>query len=124
VRVRETGEEIPLPQQDLIAFGRLREQNGILANDVVLSLPDPYLAQQVSRWQFELRRRQDGFVLRAVSEQPNWVDGELVPKGNEVQIRPGTVVQVAKVLTLDFLGEAPQLDVSGAGDTTLFPIIR
>jgi len=124
VRVRETGDEIPLPQQDLIAFGRLREQNGILANDVVLSLPDPYLAQQVSRWQFELRRRMDGFVLRAVSDQPNWVDGELVPKGAEVPIRPGSVVQVAKVITLDFLGETPKIDLSGAGDTTLFPIVR
>lgn len=124
LRIRETGEEIPLPQQDLIAFGRLREQNGILANDVVLSLPDPYQAQQVSRWQFELRRRMDGFVLRAVSEQPNWVDGELVPKGAEVPIRPGSVVQVAKVLTLDFLGEVTNVDASGAGDTTLFPIVR
>ena len=124
VRIRETGEEIPLPQQDLIAFGRLREQNGILANDVVLSLPDPYLAQQVSRWQFELRRRSDGFVMRAVSDQPNWVDGELVPKGAEVAIKPGSVVQVAKVMTLDFLGEVPKVDTSGAGDTTLFPIVR
>ena len=124
VRIRETGEEIPLPQQDLIAFGRLREQNGILANDVVLALPDPYLSQQVSRWQFELRRRPEGFVLRAVSDQPNWVDGELVPKGAEVQVRPGSVVQVAKVMTLDFLGEPKHLDQSGASDTTLFPVSR
>ncbi|MBS2028011.1 MAG: adenylate/guanylate cyclase domain-containing protein [Deltaproteobacteria bacterium] len=125
VRIRETGDEIPLPLQDLIAFGRLREQNGILANDVVLTLPDPYLAQQVSRWQFELRRRTDGFVLRAVSEQPNWVDGELVPKGAEVAIRPGSVVQVAKVMTLDFLGDN-SLDSgkTGMGDATLFPIMR
>lgn len=124
VRIRETGEEIPLPQQDLIAFGRLREQNGILANDVVLSLPDPYLAQQVSRWQFELRRRADGFVLRAVSDQPNWVDGELVPKGAEVAIKPGSVVQVAKVMTLDFLADQNRVDLGGAGDTTLFPVLR
>lgn len=124
VRIRETGEEIPLPQQDLIAFGRLREQNGIMANDVVLSLPDPYEAQQVSRWQFELRRRSDGYVLRAVSDQPNWVDGELVTKGSEVAVRPGSVVQVAQVMTLDFLGDQVRLDLSGAADTTLFPVHR
>ena len=124
VRVRETGEEVRLPAQDLIAFGRLREQNGIPANDVVLMLPDPLQAQQVSRWQFELRRQTQGFVLRAISEQPNWVDGVLVAKGHEAPVRPGTVVQVAKVLTLEFLAD-PRRDSSGSSaDTTLFPVLR
>src|SRR5438876_8852812 len=36
-RVVETGEEIALPAQDTITFGRLKERNGIVANDVVLT---------------------------------------------------------------------------------------
>ena len=40
-RIEETGEEVLLPQQDIISFGRLREHEGTLANDVVLTLPDP-----------------------------------------------------------------------------------
>ncbi len=101
-RVEETQEEVALPQQDIISFGRLREHEGTLANDVVLALPDPLQARQISRWHFELRRFADGFRLRPVSDGVTEVDGELIAKGQEVIIKPGSKIRVAHVLTLTF----------------------
>ncbi len=112
VRIRETTEIIILPSQDVITFGRLRDQNGIAANDIVLALPYNIQSQQISRWQFELRRRHDGFILRAVSDQLTEVDGTAVPKNSEVPIKPGSVVRVAGVMTLEFQGE-PSRDPTG-----------
>jgi class 3 adenylate cyclase len=104
-RIIETGEEIPLPPLDTITFGRLRERNGILANDVVLALADPEQSKSISRWHFELRRGQQGFLLRSVTDQSTEVDGVPVPKSAEAPIKPGSKVRLAKVLTLEFLGE-------------------
>ncbi len=83
-RIEETGEEITLPQQDLISFGRLNEHEGTIANDVVLSMPDPLQTRQISRWHFELRRFGDGFRVRAVSEGATEVDGSMLAKDQEV----------------------------------------
>lgn len=102
VVVLETQQEFPLPDQDLISFGRLRELKGMPANDIVIEHPDPNLALKISRWQFELRRRPDGFVLRSVSEQVTEVDGLLVPKGQEVPLRAGMKVRLARLMTLEF----------------------
>jgi class 3 adenylate cyclase len=102
-RIEETGEEIALPAQDTIAFGRLKENEGMVANDVVLMLPDVIAAKQISRWHFELRRHGDGFRLRPVSGQATEVDGQMVPKGQEVLIKPGTRVRLSNVMTLLFL---------------------
>jgi class 3 adenylate cyclase len=107
-RVVETGEEIPLPPQDTITFGRLKERNGFVANDIVLTLPDAERAKSISRWHFELRRNPQGFLLRSVTDQQTEVDGELLPKGGERAVKPGTFVRVAKVLTLEFLGDTSQ----------------
>ena len=100
-RVRETGEEMPLPQRDTITFGRLREQNGIPANDIVLALPDKAQTQQISRWQFEVRRVSGGLVLRSVTDQITEVDGKQVRKGEQVPLPMGAVVKVAKVAQVD-----------------------
>jgi hypothetical protein len=105
-RVLETGEELLLPQLDTISFGRLRERNGIVANDVVLALPDAELTKSISRWHFELRRGAGGFLLRSVTDQTTEVDGQSLPKSGEAPVKPGTRVRVAKVLTLEFLGDA------------------
>jgi class 3 adenylate cyclase len=105
-RVAETGEEIPLPAQDSITFGRLKERNGIVANDVVLSLPDPEQSKSISRWHFELRRGDAGFVLRSVTDQTTEVDGVSLQKGGEAPIRPGSKVRLAKVMTLEFVGDS------------------
>lgn len=102
VRVVETGEDLAIPQQSTVSFGRLRSSEGVRGNDVVLLLPDPQQMMKVSRWHFELRRRPDGLVLRAVSDNVTEVDGEPVVRGAEVPIRRGTAVRVGKVMTLMF----------------------
>jgi hypothetical protein len=102
VLLLETGQEIPLPDQDVISFGRLRELKGIPANDIILELPDPQMTLQISRWQFELRRRGDGFLLRSLSEQITEVDGISIAKGQEVPLHPKMKVRVARLLTLEF----------------------
>jgi class 3 adenylate cyclase len=123
VRIDETGQVIALPRQDVISFGRLRESEGPVTtgspvggpphgNDVVLALPDPAANQGISRWHFELRRKADGFVLRPVSSGLTEVDGVAVQRGAEAPIGPGSVVRVARVLTLTFVG-APSNDDAG-----------
>jgi class 3 adenylate cyclase len=119
-KVLETGEEIPLPPQDTITFGRLRERNGIIANDVVLSLPDPEQSKMMSRWHFELRRSPDGFTLRSVTDQTTEVDGKPLARGAEAPIKPGTTVKLAKVMTLEFLADAPLRPPDDAGSATKY----
>jgi class 3 adenylate cyclase len=118
-RSEETHEEVTLPQQDIISFGRLREHEGMLANDVILTLPDPLQARQISRWHFELCRFADGYRLRPVSDGATEVDGELIAKGQEVIIRPGSKVRVANVLTLTF-ASPPMRSVPDNSDATMF----
>ena len=119
VRVEETGEEYVLPAQDTISFGRLREKDGQPANDIVLSLPDKQMTQQISRWHFELRRRNEGFALRPVSDQATEVDGQAITKGTDVVIRPGAVVRLSRVMTLTFVADAMFGGSSGSDDTLL-----
>lgn len=101
--VTELNEEFVLPAKDIVTVGRLKEHDGRLANDIVLTHPDPQAAMRISRWHFELRRHPTGMTLRAVSDQPTEVDDQPIPRGKEVFIRPGSVVKVARVLTLQFL---------------------
>lgn len=107
VRVVETGQLITLPAQDIIAFGRLELIEGVVANDIVLALPDAAATRQISRWHFELRRRPGGFMLRAVSSQFTSVDAQALGHGQEAPVVPGTQVQLAGVMTLEFLADAP-----------------
>jgi class 3 adenylate cyclase len=120
VRVEETGEEIRLPHQDTITFGRLKENDGVAANDIVLALGDEAQTRKISRWHFELRRHAEGFQLRAVSDQITEVDGQVVQKGAQVPIKPGSVVRVARVATLKFFN-LPMPLAQGAGDSTICP---
>ena len=48
----------------------------------------------------------DGFLLRAVSDQTTEVDGQPVERGAEAPIRPGTVVRLARTMTLRFMAPA------------------
>lgn len=102
VRITETGEDLSLPERDSIGFGRLAEKDGVVANDIVLWHPDKALTQQVSRWHFELRRQPTGFVLHQISDGITEVDGKPVPQGEKAPLRTGSVVRVARVLTLHF----------------------
>ncbi|MGH8578896.1 MAG: adenylate/guanylate cyclase domain-containing protein [Gammaproteobacteria bacterium] len=108
-RIEETSSVCPLPSQDIIGFGRLRENNDMPANDVVLTHPDPNQNQRISRWQFELRRDAEGLFLRQLSDTSiTEVDGATVTPGMRAHIRPGTEVRVGRALTLRFLsGHTP-----------------
>jgi hypothetical protein len=81
-----------------VDLGRLRERNGIIANDVVLSLRDPEQSKMVSPWHFELRRNPAGLILRSVTDQTTEVDGQPLPKGAETPVKPGSKVRLAKVM--------------------------
>jgi class 3 adenylate cyclase len=111
VTVEETKLALDLPDQDLISFGRLHDNDGIPANDIVLSLPDSRQTQLISRWHFELRREPDGYRLVPVSDQSTEVDGRTIARGQRALIRPGSVVRVARVMTLRFSAKAPAQDL-------------
>src|SRR4029077_15822911 len=102
VVIENSGEQLPLPALDTISFGRIAELDGVKANDIVIKLPEERLTNMVSRWHFELRRRPDGFVLRSVSSQLTDVDGRVLHKGEEAEIHDGTIVILAKTITLKF----------------------
>jgi len=102
VKIENSGEQLPLPLLDTISFGRVSELDGVKANDVVLKLPDERLNNLISRWHFELRRRSSGFVLCPVSSQVTEVDGRVLSRGEEVEIRAGTIVRLAKTIVLKF----------------------
>ncbi len=103
VVIEETGECIELPPQAIITFGRLRDMNGTKANDIVLAHKDSSLAQQISRWHFELRRAPEGISIRSVSTQLTEVNGRPLAKGEEVSISGGTVVRLSNVMSLRFI---------------------
>jgi hypothetical protein len=105
VRIEESGELLVLPSQDIIAFGRLDAlADGTRANDIVLAHRDREAQLAISRWHFELRRTRRGHMLRAVSSRRTEVDGRTIAAGEEAQVRPGTTVRLAQVMTLKFLG--------------------
>jgi class 3 adenylate cyclase len=105
VVIENSGEQIALPALDTISFGRIAELDGFKANDVVIKLPEERLTNMVSRWHFELRRRPDGYVLRSVSSQLTEVDGRVVHKGEEADVREGTSVTLAKTIAIRFLSQ-------------------
>lgn len=104
--IRETGERIELPAHDIVTLGRLKMIEGMTANDIVLELPDAAATRRISRWHCELRRGPGGYLLRAVSSQSTLVDGLPLLAGQEAPISPGTVVELAGVVTLQFVSQA------------------
>lgn len=111
----EDGSTVPLPRLDVVRFGRLRDQDGAVANEIVLTTPDANKQHHISRWHFELHLRSAGYVLRAVSNAPTALDGAAVQKGEERPVKPGSKVTVGGVLTLE-LGHP-----MASGDETFLP---
>jgi class 3 adenylate cyclase len=120
VSIVETNQKITLPDQDVIAFGRLATHEGAPANDVVLEHPDDKVTALISRWHFELRRHPEGFVLKPLTDQLTEVDAKPVAKGVEVPIRVGSMVKLAKVLTLKF--ESTSSNEGGSQRTQMFQL--
>ena len=108
--IEETGQELELPQQDIVAFGRLPEHEGTRANDIVLTHPQPECARRISRWHFELHRVADGMFLRGLTESVTAVDGKPVEKGVDVPVCSGSQIRVANVLTLRLYGASQSGD--------------
>ena len=102
VQIVETGQQLPVPMQARIRFGRLDRFQGDIANEIVLRHPDPEKARFVSRWHFELERTVEGYRLNQLSRTPVEVDGNPVEKGMSVPIVANSRVIVAGVLTLQF----------------------
>ncbi len=113
----ENGELVALPDKEVITFGRLKEAEGLPANDIVLRCADENLTKLISRFHFELRRGGDGFVIRAVGHAPTDVNGRQLATGEEVPLRPGDSVRVSNVLTLYF-----QTSRALTEDATILPV--
>lgn len=103
MRVLETGDEFELPDRDNLSFGRTAASETEKENDVVLTHPDATVRQKVSRRQFQLVRHPDGWRLRLLSDRPVEVNGNAIQKGMEAEVRSGSVVRIAGVLSLMFL---------------------
>ena len=111
VLIEHAEEEIELPEQDLISFGRLDTlPDGTIANDIVLSHPDDRVQRAISRWHFELRRKKSGYVLRSISRLGTQVDDKAVAVNQEEPVGVGTVICVAQRLKIVLKGD----DGSGA----------
>ncbi|WP_428506440.1 adenylate/guanylate cyclase domain-containing protein [Roseateles sp.] len=122
VLIGDAKEPQALPLLDIISFGRLREHEGVPANDVVLSHVDPLQALQISRWHFELRCGAQCMVLRALSDSVTLVDGQPAPKGQDLPVRVGCRIDVAHVLSLRLL--APLSRHAPDADQTLVSLSR
>ena len=83
-------------------IGRLHEHEGQIANEIVLVHSDPESSKRISRWHAELQMTTGGYVLRAVTRAATEVDGQPLGEGDIAPIRPGAVVRLGKVLTLNF----------------------
>jgi class 3 adenylate cyclase len=103
----ETGQEFPIPDQDVVTFGRLETQEGKPGNDIVLRCGDDIQSLQISRWHFELHRQSCGWAMRSVTAAPTKVNGTDLANGDECPVRPGDQVRVGNVLSLSF--EAPSV---------------
>lgn len=102
----EDGSVQRLPARDVIRFGRLVQENGAAANDIVILLADPELRIRVSRWHFELHRKADGYMLRSVTASASTaLNGRTLVPGELVPLRPGAKVCLSGAVTLTFVSE-------------------
>lgn len=109
VLIESTDEELPLPRQDIISFGRLDKlPDGTPANEICLTLPDRSAQLMISRWHFELRRSpRGGYVVRVISGQDTEVDGQLIKRGDEAPVQAETTVCLVHKVNLKFKCKAP-----------------
>lgn len=118
--IHESGERITLPPLDILCFGRGELQSALTIHDVVLSLPDPTASKQISRRHFELLSRTEGYVIKALSSQPTEVDGVAIQREQELPLRPGSLVRLARVMTLEFVSPV-LVQVASTDETMMSP---
>lgn len=124
ILIEETGQQIMLPNQPVISLGRIRETQGVRANDIALQLPDAHLTQKISRYHLEIRTHPEGLMLRSLSENSTEHDGNQLIKGQEAPLRIGSVVRLANVMTLRFVSALippPQSDTTTISNTLPHP---
>ena len=107
VLVHESGECLALPQLDTLCFGRGEATQMADKHDIILAIPDLLATRQISRRHFELYSRTEGYVLRSLSSQLTEVDGVVLQRDQEAPVLPGSVVRLARVMTLEFLSSSP-----------------
>ena len=87
-------------------------------HDIIQAVPDTMATRQISRRHFDLIRRADGYVLKALSSQLTKVDGVVIQRDQEWPIGPGSVVRLARVVTLECLSGRPA--VAEEADGTMY----
>jgi class 3 adenylate cyclase len=102
-RVKETKDEFPLPEQPVVTIGRQTDATRTRINEIVLTLPDPQLTQQISRRHIEITRGADGLVLQVLSDKMTEVDDQPIPQHHTVPLKIGSKVRLSGVITLEFL---------------------
>lgn len=104
IRVRESGEELRLPDKPVVTVGRAAVEDG---PDVAVVLPERRELGRISRRHIELRRELDELYCHPLSDQPTEVDGQSVARGERARISPGSIVRLGGAATLTFLGDEP-----------------
>ena len=104
--IEEMGRDFELDRnQAVICIGRQRSREGRPGNDIVVRLEDAKAANQLSRFQVELRWTDDGLELKSVSEQSVVVDGRELARNDVVPVSVGSRAILSGVLTCTFLSE-------------------
>jgi len=115
------GPPLPLPDQDVVTFGRLAPHEGRPGNDIVLLGADEFQTLQISRWHLELRRQAAGWLLRSTTPAPTSVNGTELARGQDHAVRPGDHVRVGNVVTLTFDTEGGRDETADAPSTIIPP---
>jgi len=111
VIIEHTRQEVLLPKQDIISFGRLSVHNdGSVANDIVLRHPDRTVHLAISRCHFELRRTLDGYNIHVLSNQATVIDGRIAAKGTVEPLKAPVNVTIADCVTLRFIAAHEEAD--------------
>jgi hypothetical protein len=104
IRVRESKQELLLPDWPVVSVGRAADRDGA---DLAIVLPDRRELGRISRRHIELRRDLDELYCHALSDHPIEVDGQPVARGQRARVAPGSVVRLGGVATLSFLADEP-----------------
>ena len=98
--------DVPFPDLPRVRFGRLALYGDVVANDIVIVLPDPRSALQIAKRAFDVENTGSGYLLHNIPAAPMRLNRVEVLKGKPRKLRPGSTLWVGSVLTVDFVGES------------------